>query len=495
MMKKRYLIPLGFVLLTVCAAVLILAGRNYTLRLDQTRLMKSFLKAPDRITVAIQGDDPVLELKEQRVEEDALLLTFRSLRPGKAYISVNVMEEPQAYFHLYVHPLGVITCESYFGDCTGDVVIPIALILFLAAYLWATIRRYRENVRISLYQYRNVMALGLTVFLTFLLLVQFPLLVRYQGILHSVNLFLETMHSFSVLVLPAAFVLSILITISNISLMRREGRNWRNMLGTFLGVGLCVLTLLPTALGEYLQWSPNAVVDVHNEKSAWLYIETFTESAVSMLVTYLECILLGTVILGVKSARHIPAFDKDYMLILGCQINNDGTLTPLLRSRADKAVEFARAQKEKTGKELVFVPSGGKGPDEIIPEADAIKNYLLSLGIPEERILPENESTNTYENIRNSMELIRKHAGEDAPKVAFSTTNYHVFRAGMIAQEQGETLEGAGSPTKRYFWINAFIREFVATLTEERKKHLLVLLILVLLILTMTLIKYFSVVI
>ena len=494
-MKKRYLILLGLVLLAACATVLILSGRNYTMRLDQMRLMKSVLKTPDRITIEIQGDDPILELTEQRVEEDALVLTFRSLRQGKAYISVKVMEEPQAYFHLYVHPLGVITCESYFGDCTGDVAIPIALILFLAACLWTTIRRYRENVRISLYQYRNVMALGLTAFLAFLLLVQFPLLIRYQGIIHSVNLFLETMHAFSVLVLPAAFVLSILITISNISLMRREGRNWRNMLGTFLGVGLCVLTLLPTALGEYLQWSPNAVVDVHNEKSAWLYIEIFTESAVSMLVTYLECVLLGTVILGVKAARHTPAFDKDYLLILGCQIREDGTLTPLLRSRADKAIEFAGKQKEATGKDLIFVPSGGKGADEVMAEADAIKNYLLSVGIPEERILPENESTNTDENIRNSMKLIRQHSGSAAPKAAFSTTNYHVFRAGLIAQEQGESLEGVGSPTKRYFWINAFVREFVATLAAERKKHILMITAMTALIILMIIIKYLSVVI
>jgi uncharacterized SAM-binding protein YcdF (DUF218 family) len=162
------------------------------------------------------------------------------------------------------------------------------------------------------------------------------------------------------------------------------------------------------------------------------------------------------------------------MLILGCQINNDGTLTPLLRSRADKAVEFARAQKEKTGKELIFVPSGGKGPDEIIPEADAIKNYLLSLGIPEERILPENESTNTYENIRNSMELIRKHAGEDAPKVAFSTTNYHVFRSGLYARRVKMKAQGMGAKTKWYFWPNASVREFVGLLTDHRLKQALI---------------------
>ena len=58
------------------------------------------------------------------------------------------------------------------------------------------------------------------------------------------------------------------------------------------------------------------------------------------------------------------------------------------------------------------------------------------------------------------------------PRAAFSTTNYHVFRAGLIASEQGLRMEGIGSPTKRSFWVNAFIREFVATLASQKKRHL-----------------------
>ena len=212
-----------------------------------------------------------------------------------------------------------------------------------------------------------------------------------------------------------------------------------------------------------------------------------------MLVSYLECILIGTVAFGVRAARHIPAFDKDYILILGCQIAEDGALTPLLRSRADRALEFARMLKEKTGREIVFVPSGGQGPDEVIPEADAIAAYLREKGVPEARILPENTSTDTYENIRNSMKLIRERAQAEAPKAAFSTTNYHVFRAGLTAREQGENLEGIGSPTKRYFWINAFVREFIATLVAEKKKHMLIVACLTLLILCAVIVKYLSV--
>ena len=62
------------------------------------------------------------------------------------------------------------------------------------------------------------------------------------------------------------------------------------------------------------------------------------------------------------------------------------------------------------------------------------------------------------------------------------------MRAGLIATEQGLKLEGIGSKTKAYFWINAFIREFIGTLYSERKKHLLFFLLIIVIMLLMILI-------
>ena len=58
-------------------------------------------------------------------------------------------------------------------------------------------------------------------------------------------------------------------------------------------------------------------------------------------------------------------------------------------------------------------------------------------------------------------------------KGAFSTTNYHVFRSGVIAATQGLELDGMGSPTKWYFWPNALIREFIGLLVDDMKEVLL----------------------
>ena len=76
----------------------------------------------------------------------------------------------------------------------------------------------------------------------------------------------------------------------------------------------------------------------------------------------------------------------------------------------------------------------------------------------------------------------------------YSTNNYHVLRAGLIATAQGLALEGVGSSTKRYFWVNAFIREFIATLYAQWKKHILLLVILMIIIAIMCSILYLSVI-
>ena len=75
-------------------------------------------------------------------------------------------------------------------------------------------------------------------------------------------------------------------------------------------------------------------------------------------VAYFECVLFGTIIMGIISAKRVPKYDKDYIVILGCQIRKDGTLTNLLKGRVDRAIEFAKMQRETTGKELTrYSPS------------------------------------------------------------------------------------------------------------------------------------------
>lgn len=181
--------------------------------------------------------------------------------------------------------------------------------------------------------------------------------------------------------------------------------------------------------------------------------------------------MVSTLFCTVRAQKHVPKFDKDYIIIPGCSIMDDGTVTPILKERADRTLWFAEEQKKKTGKDIIFVASGGQGSDEVISEAGAIKNYLMSAGVDEDHIMVEDKSTNTRENMAFSKRLID--AQKKEAKVAFSTTGYHVFRSGNIARSVGLNADGVGSRTKWYFYFNAIIREFIANITAEKKRHIL----------------------
>ena len=108
-------------------------------------------------------------------------------------------------------------------------------------------------------------------------------------------------------------------------------------------------------------------------------------------------------------------------------------------------------------------------------EAEAIKKYLLEKGVSKNQIIIENQSTSTIENMRFSKKKIDE-IKKDA-NISFSTTNYHVFRSGVIASSEGIDCEGMGSKTKWYFYSNALIREFIANLVQERKSHIILLIL------------------
>ena len=186
-----------------------------------------------------------------------------------------------------------------------------------------------------------------------------------------------------------------------------------------------------------------------------------------------ECVLAGAIICGIKAARHVPATEADYILILGCRFRRDGTLTPLLRGRVDRAIDFWKTQREATGREAVLVPSGGQGADEPMAEAEAMGRYLLERGIPESCILLEDRSRNTYQNMEYSRALIEKRT--PGARVVYATTNYHVFRSGVWANLAGLPSEGVGSSTKWWYWPNAFMRECVGLIVNRIPQELLLL--------------------
>ena len=108
-----------------------------------------------------------------------------------------------------------------------------------------------------------------------------------------------------------------------------------------------------------------------------------------------------------------------------------------------------------------------------VSESASMKRYLMEQGVPAERIIEEDRSTDTRENMRFSKEKIW--AIDPGAKVAFCTTNYHVFRSGLFARRVKMRAVGMGAKTKWYFWPNAAVREFVGLLTQHLDKQVLIL--------------------
>ena len=181
----------------------------------------------------------------------------------------------------------------------------------------------------------------------------------------------------------------------------------------------------------------------------------------------------------------------DYIIIHGAGLDGPRP-TPLLAGRIDKALELWNKQHQH-GK---FVVSGGQGADEIVSEAQAMRDYLLEKGVSADAILMEDKSTTTWENLRYSLAIINADrttgvgatstatvASRDVTTTASDastsdvsgtatsssgfttavvTSDFHVFRCAEYAHNLGIKADGIGSHTKGWYWPTAFIREFIA---------------------------------
>ena len=356
-----------------------------------------------------------------------------------------------------------------------DVYFLIVIILLLDAFF--------KQLQYNPYSYNTIFYIGFALFLLSVLathvmitvqLLRFPEEYRVGEVF---NWMTNSASTFMILSLPFILIFSAALCISNISLIRHEGRRFVNILGIILSLLLVGGVAVLMRFNFYASGSQQEVM-IHD-----LIANTF-----AAVYLYFECMLIGVIIANVIVVHYEPEKDKDFLIILGCGLRKDGTPTPLLRGRIDRALSFYRQQKTETGKELIFVTSGGQGPNEVISESASMKRYLIEQGIPAEQIVEEDRSTDTFENMKFSKEKIR--AINPNGKVAFATTNYHVFRSGLFARRVKMRAVGMGAKTKWYFWPNAAVREFVGLLTEHRGKQALILGGMIALYIALTLLVY-----
>ncbi len=149
--------------------------------------------------------------------------------------------------------------------------------------------------------------------------------------------------------------------------------------------------------------------------------------------------------------------DLDYIIVLGAQMKPAGP-SVVLKFRLDAAYDYLVANEN-----TICVVSGGQGANEPCSEAEGMYAYLVERGIAPERILMEDKSTDTSENIAFSAEVI----GGTDKDVGIVTNNFHVFRGVMLARHAGfEDACGISARSNIYFQPNNLVREFFGIMKD-----------------------------
>ncbi|WP_175399460.1 YdcF family protein [Paenibacillus xylanilyticus] len=148
--------------------------------------------------------------------------------------------------------------------------------------------------------------------------------------------------------------------------------------------------------------------------------------------------------------------EADYVIILGSGIK--GTeLSLTLKQRLDASLDYIRNHPQTP-----VIVSGGQGPGESIPEALAMKNYLVDQGIKPAQVIMEDQSTSTQENMAFSKKIIDK-SGLEHPEIMIVTSDYHMFRSKYLAAKNGYAAEyGISAPSPGYLKPINMIREYFA---------------------------------
>ena len=183
----------------------------------------------------------------------------------------------------------------------------------------------------------------------------------------------------------------------------------------------------------------------------WIY-----RGLLSMMVAIISLVIIETSFM-ICAVCKTPKADAT-VVVLGCRVYGEKpslSMTERLEAAYDFLMEHENA---------VCILSGGQGPGEDISESECMYRYLIQKGISESRLYKEEQSTTTRENLAFSQKLIEeKHL---QPEIAIATSEYHEYRAGMIAQALD--MEYGAIPARTAIWLlpTYYIRELYGILYE-----------------------------
>ncbi|MDE6767015.1 MAG: YdcF family protein, partial [Eubacterium sp.] len=192
-----------------------------------------------------------------------------------------------------------------------------------------------------------------------------------------------------------------------------------------------------------------------------LLINRFDSTNQRLIGISAVCLLLLIVLkmYEIYRAGKNTADSEAVVIVLGCRVKGDKPSLSL-EKRTDAAYRFLL-----NNPVAVAILSGGQGKDEKLSEALCMQKLLYDRGILKDRLIIEDKSTTTDENIRFSLEIIERLGMKK--EVAIATSEYHQKRAAAICKRYGIKSSAVSSKTKMTLLPTFLLREMFGEIKEK----------------------------
>ena len=237
---------------------------------------------------------------------------------------------------------------------------------------------------------------------------------------------------------------------NGVTMIRKESPRPPNLLSLLAGVAVFVVIGL----------------DLAAERAGDVQLSLFATVA-TLVFGYVSFLLVSYVLYAFLYGLLAPTGGADFVVVLGSGLRPDGGVPPLLANRLERAREVWAAVSRRAGEfRPLLIVSGGQGDDEPTSEASAMASYLIARGFPADRLLLEDQSRTTEENLLFSKAIMDElRPGARAMVV---TSDFHAFRAALLARRLGIRGQVSGARVAGYYRPTAVLREFAAVFLQYR---------------------------
>jgi uncharacterized SAM-binding protein YcdF (DUF218 family) len=199
---------------------------------------------------------------------------------------------------------------------------------------------------------------------------------------------------------------------------------------------------------------------------------------VVLLASYLSVLCVAYAICAfIYGRRRALRGGSSVVVVLGAGLKNGGEVGPLLASRLERGLSVYQALAARAADPAadpaaapaagpVLIVSGGKGADERVPEAQAMAGYLTGRGFPAGRLILEDRSRTTEENLLFSKAIVD--GRRPGARWVIVTSSFHALRAAIIARRLGIDGQVTGAPAPGYSWPGGVVREFAAVFVRYK---------------------------